>query len=115
MREHAVILELLQIGGAKFMSQSYVPKPLDTSNVQLPSVLTELMEKLAENTHDVWAATRIAQGWTYGPARDDVAKKHPCLVPYADLPESEKEYDRKTSGETLKAILLLGYRIEQPT
>ncbi len=97
------------------MNQTYTPQPLNTSNVKLPTGLTELLEKLAENTHDVWAATRIAQGWTYGPNRDDTAKKHPCLVPYADLPESEKEYDRKTSGETLKAILLLGYVIEQPT
>jgi len=90
---------------------TYTPKPLDTSAVQLPPSLTELLEKLAENTHDVWAATRIAQGWSYGPSRDDAAKKHPCLVPYADLPESEKEYDRKTAEEVLRAIWLLGYRI----
>jgi len=90
---------------------TYTPKPLDTTDVLLPTSLTPLMEKLAENIHDVWAVTRISQGWSYGPARDDASKKHPCLVPYADLPESEKEYDRKTAEETLKAVLALGYAI----
>ena len=51
----------------------------------------------------------------FGPTRDDSHKKHPCLIPYADLPESEKEYDRKMAAETLKAIVLLGYRIEEGT
>lgn len=92
----------------------YSPQPLDTSGVVLSPSLTELLEKLAENTHDVWAAQRVRDGWTYGPQRDDAHKKHPCLVPYANLPDSEKEYDRQTSGETLKAILSLGYRIQEP-
>ena len=92
---------------------TYTPKPLDTSRVNLPSSLTPLLEQLAENTHDVWAATRISQGWTYGLNRDDANKKHPCLVPYADLPESEKEYDRKTAAETLKAIVAMGYVIHE--
>jgi len=73
-----------------------------------------LRERLAEHTHDVWAAERIAQGWTYGPARDDAAKTHPCLVPYAELPEKEKEFDRKTALGTLKAIMALDYRITPP-
>ena len=91
--------------------KNYQPKPLDTNHIQLSSDLSELLEKLAENAHDVWATQRMKEGWTYGPKRDDSQKHHPCLVPYADLPESEKEYDRKTSGETLKAVIALGYRI----
>lgn len=90
---------------------NYEPKPLDTSAVVLPDALLGLLEQLAENTHDVWAAQRIKDGWTYGPKRDDANKKHPCLVPYADLPESEKEYDRKTAAETLKAVMALGYSV----
>ncbi|HZZ79847.1 MAG TPA: RyR domain-containing protein [Gemmataceae bacterium] len=93
---------------------TYDPKPLDTTSVELSPSLQALMERLAENTHDVWAATRKEQGWTYGPARDDANKKHPCLVPYDQLPDAEKEYDRKTAAETLKAILKLGYRISEP-
>lgn len=93
---------------------TYTPTPLDTHAVELPASLQTLLEKLAENTHDVWAATRIAQGWSFGSTRDDAKKLHPCLVAYADLPESEKEYDRNTAAETLKAILLLGYSIHEP-
>ena len=70
-----------------------------------------LVEQMSKNVHDVWAETRIAQGWTYGEQRDDVQKKHPCLVPYEELPDSEKEYDRNTSIGTLKLILKLGFKI----
>ncbi len=89
----------------------YQPQPLDTSAVTLPAELAALTEYLAENAHDIWAAQRMADGWRYGPQRDDDQKLHPCLVPYADLPDSEKQYDRSTAMETIKAILLLGYRI----
>ena len=91
----------------------YTPAPIDTSEVALPQELLELTERLAENTHEIWAQQRISEGWTWGPERDDKAKKHPDLVPYGDLPESEKEYDRKTAMETLKVIMGLGYAVEQ--
>lgn len=91
---------------------TYQPKPIDTSSVTLPEDLLALTERLAENAHDIWARQRIAEGWTYGPNRDDAAKKHPDLVPYCQLPEPEKEYDRNAAMETLKAIVALGYRIE---
>lgn len=90
---------------------TYIPQPLDTSAVELPESLQLLLEKLAENTHEVWAVQRIKDGWTYGHQRDDSAKKHPCLLPYGELPESEKEYDRSTAAETLKAVVALGHQI----
>lgn len=92
----------------------YVPKPIDTSLIELPSEINLLTEKLAENTHDVWALGRLRDGWTYGETRDDAQKKHPCLVPYDQLPDSEKEYDRNTVLETLRAIYALGFRISHP-
>jgi ryanodine receptor 2 len=91
----------------------YQPKPIHTSDVQLPESITELIEQLAETNHDIWAAQRMCDGWTYGPQRDDPAKKHPDLVPYNQLPESEKEYDRQMATGTIKAILALGYGIEK--
>jgi hypothetical protein len=91
----------------------YVPKPIDTSEVDLTTDLLKLTELLAENVHDIWAAQRMAEGWALGSERNDAAKEHPCLVPYEELPEIEKEYDRKTAMKTLKAILALGYRIEK--
>jgi ryanodine receptor 2 len=91
----------------------YVPKPIDTSEVELTPDLLKLTDFLAENVHDIWAAQRMAEGWTYGPERNEATKKNSCLVPYTELPETEKEYDRKTGMNTLKAILALGYRINQ--
>ena len=91
----------------------YVPAPIDTSTVSLPGELDDLTELLAQNAHDLWARLRLEQGWRWGPARDDARKEHPALVPYAWLPESEKQADRDTAVGTLKAILALGYRIER--
>lgn len=93
--------------------KTYNPKPLDTSKIELSSDLMGLTEQIAENVHEVWSAGRIAEGWTYGEKRDDKLKQTPCLVPYSMLPESEKEYDRKTALNTLKLVIALGYRIEK--
>lgn len=90
---------------------TYNPEPMDTSGVTLADGLQDLVEVLARNTHDLWARKRIADGWVHGPRRDDTARTHPNLVPYDDLAESEKEYDRGTVVEALKAITTLGYRI----
>lgn len=46
----------------------YMPRPLDLGAVGLPSNLGDLVEKLAENTHNIWASGRIQEGWTYGKA-----------------------------------------------
>jgi hypothetical protein len=90
---------------------TYQPEPIDTTGVELSPEITALLERLAEHNHDVWARRRIAEGWTHGSRRDDERKEHPCLVPYAELPESEREYDRQTAREVLQAVLALGYRI----
>ena len=95
------------------MEKEYIPQPVDTTNVNLPEELLPLIEEMAKNVHEVWSQTRINDGWTYGPVRDDAAKRHPCLVPYEDLPESEKAYDRATSQQTLKFILASGFRISR--
>lgn len=91
----------------------YKPQPIDISNVKLPIELEVLVEEMSKNVHEVWAKTRISQGWTYGAHRDDELKTHPCLVPYEELPEEEKEYDRNTSIGTLKLIMKLGFRIDK--
>ncbi len=91
----------------------YKPNPIDTSNVALPDDLLELTEKIAENVHENWSVGRIADGWTYGEQRDDAKKTTPCLVPYSQLSEIEKEYDRNTALQTLKLIVALGYKIEK--
>ena len=92
---------------------NYVPRPIDTADVQLPAELDRLVEQLAVNVHEAWARLRVEQGWTLGNERSDSRKTHPSLVPYSVLPETERELDRRTAAETLKAILALGYRIER--
>ena len=89
----------------------YTPTPIDTTDITLSPDLLDLTEKIAANVHDVWAAARISEGWKYGKERNDQQKLHPCLVPYNDLTESEKQYDRNTAMETLKVIGKLGFRI----
>ena len=91
----------------------YKPAPIETSGVKLSEDLRDLTELLARNTHDNWARQRLSEGWRYGPERNDARQEHPCLVPYEQLPEAEKEYDRTTAMETIKAIIALGYRIEK--
>jgi hypothetical protein len=90
------------------------PRPLDTASVVLDDGLLQLTEALARHTHDVWAHERLRLGWTWGPRRDDARLEHPGLVPYDDLPETEKQFDRHTALETLKAVIALGYRIQPP-
>lgn len=97
--------------GAGQPAPAYTPHPVDTSSICLPPDLEPLAEQLARNVHEVWAQSRLAEGWTYGPQRNDTLKQHPCLVPYDELPEIEKDYDRHTSISTLKLILKMGFRI----
>jgi hypothetical protein len=92
---------------------TYTPETIDTSHVRLTPDLEELVEKLARNNHDHWARKRIDEGWRYGATRNDERKEHPDLVPYDQLSEGEKEYDRKTVVEALKAIVALGYELKK--
>ena len=91
----------------------YVPKPIDTARVKLSPELQDLVEKLAENTHEVWSRQRLQDGWSYGKERNDQAKQHPDLVSYDKLSESEKDYDRVIVKEVVKVILALGYAIKK--
>ena len=91
----------------------YTPQPIDTTDVILPEELEQLVEEMSKNVHEIWAETRIKQGWKYGKERNDNLKTHPCLIPYEDLPDEEKVYDRNTSISTLKLIMKLGFKISK--
>jgi predicted CoA-binding protein len=100
--------KVLPLWGANL---EYRPDPIDTAGVVLDEDIKRVAEFLARNTHAVWAQERLAEGWRYGTKRDDVRKEHPCLVPYEELPESEKEYDRRTAIQVMKALVAMGYTI----
>ena len=91
--------------------KKYIPQPADLSDVTLPDGLLELREQIAKNAHEVWAQNRMNEGWTYGSERNDTLKQHPDLVPYEDLTEGEREYDRATAMNSIKLLLKLGYKI----
>lgn len=93
------------------IENKYIPFPQETDNIVLPDSLDNLVEAIAKNVHEVWAKNRIAEGWTYGEERNDTKRQTPCLVPYEELPEEEKAYDRNTAIGTLKYIVSLGYDI----
>lgn len=95
------------------MNTKYIPKPIDTSKVVIPPELKELAELLAENAHENWSHKRMEDGWRYGVLRNDAEKLHPDLIPYAELSDGEKEFDRVTSMETIKVLLALGYEIKK--
>lgn len=92
----------------------YSPRPLNTQNVQLPQAVLDLSERVAENAHEVWSRERINGGWRWGATRCNNTKQHPDLVPYSDLTEQDKQYDRDMSLETLKLIHTFGFRIQRP-
>lgn len=89
--------------------KEYTPKPIDLSDVELTDDLNDLREAIAENAHEIWAESRQAEGWTYGPERNDKLKQTPDMVPYSQLPESEKQYDRDMAMKTIKLVKKLGY------
>lgn len=93
------------------MKSTYIPEPEQTDDIVLSAELNSLVEAMAKNVHEIWAESRISQGWTYGPERNDVLKYHPCLIPYEELTEEEKAYDRDTAIGTLKLICKLGFKI----
>ncbi len=90
----------------------YLPSPVNVDNIQLPAELVVLAEDIAKNVHEVWALQRMKEGWKYGPERNGQLKETPCLVPYEQLPDEEKSYDRNTALATLKYIVSQGFEIK---
>uniref|UniRef100_A0A8C3IPA6 Ryanodine receptor 3 n=1 Tax=Chrysemys picta bellii TaxID=8478 RepID=A0A8C3IPA6_CHRPI len=109
-RDSAGVRDLL--GTTQFLSQaSFIPCPIDTTQIVLPLHLEKIRDKLAENIHELWGMNKIELGWTYGKIRDDNKRQHPCLVEFSKLPETEKNYNLQMSTETLKTLLALGCHI----
>ncbi|XP_049307123.1 ryanodine receptor isoform X17 [Bactrocera dorsalis] len=90
---------------------AFVPNPVDTSGVALPSSVDHIKEKLAENIHEMWALNKIEAGWSWGEHRDDYQRIHPCLTHFEKLPLPERRYDSQLAVQTLKTIIALGYYI----
>jgi ABC-type bacteriocin/lantibiotic exporter with double-glycine peptidase domain len=105
--------QFYMVSAAERSLRKYDPQPIDVTNFQLSNDIEDLIEAIAENSHDIWARQRMDEGWTYGEKRDDDLKLHPDLVPYSDLTKEEKKYDRITAIGILKLIQRLGYEIKK--
>ena len=95
------------------MADKYQPKPIQVDHITLSREILELVERLAENADEIWAHQRISEGWVFGTERCDRTRRHPCLLPYSQLPESEKNYDRNAVLETMRAVLALGFVVSK--
>uniref|UniRef100_A0A673ZNA9 Ryanodine receptor 3 n=1 Tax=Salmo trutta TaxID=8032 RepID=A0A673ZNA9_SALTR len=111
-RDYGGVRDLL--GTTQFLSQaSFIPTPVDTSQIVLPPHLDNVRDRLAENIHELWGMNKIELGWCYGKVRDDNKRQHPCLVDFTKLPETERNYNLQMSSETLKTLLALGCHVTQ--
>jgi ryanodine receptor 2 len=93
----------------------YKPAPLDLSAGILNPKMEELIDQLAENTHNLWAKERIQQSWTYGLNEDSENRRSPHLVPYSKVDEAIKKANRDTASETVRTLLVYGYLLDPPT
>lgn len=91
--------------------KTYKPELTDLTVIEIPKDIEELTELLAKHAHDVWAIERQSEGWTYGRERNDRKLETPDMVPYDQLPETEKQYDRIMASNTIKLLLANGYKI----
>ena len=79
------------------LSNGYVPRPLDLEAIEIPECLVDLIDKLSENAHNIWAAERIKQNWTYGKAN---VCKRACQL--QQKKNTQKENMLRTKGGILK-------------
>ncbi|KAK2531532.1 Ryr2 [Columba guinea] len=92
----------------------YKPAPMDLSFIKLTPSQEAMVDKLAENAHNVWARDRIRQGWTYGIQQDVKNRRNPRLVPYALLDDRTKKSNKDSLREAVRTLLGYGYHLEAP-
>uniref|UniRef100_A0A8D0APV1 Ryanodine receptor 2 n=1 Tax=Sander lucioperca TaxID=283035 RepID=A0A8D0APV1_SANLU len=113
--EHAVEkVKSMKLSPTYELSGGYKPAPLDLSHIKLTSTQEAMVDKLAENAHNVWARDRIRQGWTYGIQQDVKSRRNPRLVPYILLDERTKKSNKDSLREAVRTLLGYGYNLEAP-
>lgn len=76
-------------------------------------LLDSEVEELAMIEHERWMEQKNSDGWKYDPLTDKAGKKHQLLLPWEELPESEKEKDRILVRSIPKILANAGYAIEK--
>ena len=95
--------------------RSYAPRPFpcSTSAAALPPALLRLSYLLAKDAHDAAAATRIAEGWHWGPVRDEAGLADPALLALEWLPRPAVEAAADTAAAAVHFACALGYVISK--
>lgn len=101
------IAEILALAGFTLAVGQATPD----QEAKIRDFLENNKEFLAAAEHEGWMDQRRMEGWTYAPVRDNAAREHPLLVPYAELPEEQKEKDRRTILNYPKYARAAGFKI----
>ncbi|KFD64964.1 hypothetical protein M514_11549 [Trichuris suis] len=96
------------------MSNGYKPSPLDTREISLSESLSNLVEQLAKNLHNIWAQSKVQRGWTYSSVENSAFKTSPHLVSYEYLNPTIRAANREKAGQIVKSLMVYGYTLEAP-
>jgi hypothetical protein len=83
----------LSLGDHSQLPWSKAPQWAKNVEIFGAKALAQNPEQTPEQSHQNWLEYKAADGWQYGKLKDPENKRHPCMVPYRDLPESQKLKD----------------------
>lgn len=101
------ISRILALVGLKIVPEDpAAPEPAD----DVVSILRQHLELLAEEEHDGWMDHKLRNDWQPGP-RDDKNRRHDGLIPYRELPDPVKQFDRNSVEKFPQLVTSAGFRI----
>ncbi|MBK8807054.1 MAG: hypothetical protein IPO21_10555 [Bacteroidales bacterium] len=99
---HQMFVKFLSIGYKIEKTNELVPLHIFTDDE---------LEQLSKIEHERWSWQKRIDGFTYAPHRDDALKLHPCLLPYAEISEYEKDKDRVLTAKIPSILQILQLRL----
>eukprot|EP01135_Chromosphaera_perkinsii_P010510 Nk52_evm20s2152 gene=Nk52_evmTU20s2152 len=94
-------------------SNGFCPIPLSSEGLELPNDMEEMVDKLAENSHNTELEAKKRDGWCFSFKDDDQRKYMTALVPYHELDEGRKDIYRGPLRETIQVIISVGFKIRR--
>lgn len=91
---HEANRALQYIHGDLAPSQPWDCEPADIRESSIAGVRNVRDGSVPRDLHDCWVEGKKYQGWVYGPVKDGEKKTHPCMVPYYDLPQHQRDKDQ---------------------
>ena len=97
--------------GKKLQKIGYLLVSQEADGESIQQFDQETIEQYAIEEHDDWMSGKIKDGWSYAPTRDDIQKKHNCLVPWSQLSDMYKEYDRDVAKNVIKLAAMVNMKV----